>query len=79
MAQYFYLIGHDDLVGDDFKMDKVFLQEREAIVWGRKFATENNEYSVYLYKQEISRNGVIKFVKSLHPFSDHDIDTMYKI
>lgn len=67
MRQYFYLVGHD-IVGDDFVADKIFLQEHEALRWGRKLATKNPDYSVRLYKQEITRTGKLEFVKPLRAF-----------
>lgn len=66
MKQYFYLVGHDIL--GDFVPDKIFLQEHEALRWGRKLATKNPDYSVKLYKQEITRTGTLKFVKQLKAF-----------
>lgn len=53
MRQYFYLVGHD-IVGDNFVADKIFLQEHEALRWGKRLATKNPDYSVKLYKQEIT-------------------------
>ena len=77
MTQCFYLIGHDQ-VGDDFAMDKVFIQKKEAVLWGRRYATRNSEKGVYLFKQEMTRKGNIQFVKQLEPFpkkgADSDID-----
>lgn len=67
MRQYFYLVGHD-ITGDDFVADKIFLQEHEALRWGRKLATKNPDYSVKLYKQEITRTGKLEFVKQLKAF-----------
>lgn len=67
MRQYFYLVAHD-IVGDDFVADKIFLQERDALRWGKKLATKNPDYSVKLYKQEITRTGKLKFVKQLKAF-----------
>lgn len=74
MRQYFYIIAHT-IVGDDLCIDKVFLQEHEAIKYGRLMATKN-PYSVHLYKQEIARSAKVQYVKSLPPFrgSDYDID-----
>lgn len=66
MKQYFYLVGHD--IGGDFIPDKIFLQEHDAIRWGKRFATKNPDYSVELYKQEITRTGTLKFVKQLKAF-----------
>lgn len=68
MRQYFYLVGHG-IVGDDFVADKIFLQEHEALKWGRRFATKNPDYSVKLYKQEITRTSKLEFVKQLKAFS----------
>ena len=67
MKQYFYLVGHN-IVGDDFVADKIFLQEHEALRWGRRLATKNPDYSVELYKQEITRTDTLKFVKQLKAF-----------
>lgn len=82
MTQCFYLVGHS-YVGDDFCMDKVFLQEKEAVKWGRRFATANTNYTVSLFKQEITKRGTIKYVRSLVPFPktsvDNDIDQPVKV
>lgn len=67
MRQYFYLVAHD-IVGDDFVADKIFLQEHDALRWGKRLATKNPDYSVKLYKQEITRTGKLKFVKQLKAF-----------
>lgn len=67
MKQYFYLVGHD-ITGDDFVADKIFLQEHEALRWGKRLATKNPNYSVKLYKQEITRTGKLEFVKQLGAF-----------
>lgn len=71
IRQYFYLVGHD-IVGDDFVADKIFLQEHDALRWGRKLATKNPDYSVKLYKQEITRTGKLEFVKQLKAFLTPD-------
>lgn len=34
MRQYFYLVAHT-VVGDDLCIDKIFLQEHDAIRWGK--------------------------------------------
>lgn len=88
MRQYFYLVGHS-VVGDDFVMDKVFLQKSEAISYGKRLARKNSDYSVYLYKQLISNSSeaTIEYVKdilwtefdeschqgSLKPYKDEDL------
>ena len=68
MRQYFYLVGHD-ITGDDFVADKIFLQEHDALRWGRRLATKNSDYNVKLYKQEITRTGKLEFVKQLKAFT----------
>lgn len=77
MRQYFYLVGHD-IVGDDFVADKIFLQEHEALRWGRRLATKNPDYSVKLYKQEITRTDKLEFVKQLKAFLTPDEATMHR-
>lgn len=67
MRQYFYLVGHD-IVGDDFVADKIFLQEHEAIRWGRRRAIQYLDHNYKLYKQEITRTGKLEFVKQLKAF-----------
>lgn len=78
MRQYFYLVAHT-VVGDDLAVDKIFLQEHDAVRWGRTLATKNPDYSVGLYRQEISRTAVLGYAKGLTPFkpqkgADSDID-----
>ena len=66
MRQYFYLIGHS-IVGDDFCMDKVFMQKSDAISYGKRLAKKNPEYSVNLFKQLMSNSSseTIQFVKHI--------------
>lgn len=66
--QYFWIVCHD-MVGDDFTLDKVFLQPKQAIEWGRRKATQNPDYNYKLYKQPITRTGEITFCKTLTPFN----------
>ena len=66
MRQYFYVVMHS-VVGDDMNLDHICLQECDAISFGRKLSTRNEDYSVYLYKQLIARTGKPEFVKSLKP------------
>lgn len=79
MRQFFYLVVCN--FDENTLPRKVFLQESEAIRWGRREATKdqgpNREYS--LYKQEIARTATLSFVKTLKPFEttkgvDLDID-----
>ena len=67
MRQYFYIVMHS-YVGDDMQLDRIFLQESDAITFGRRLATKNEDYSVYLYKQLIARTATVEFVKVLKPF-----------
>lgn len=77
MRQYFYLIGHS-VVGDDFCMDKVFMQKSDAISYGKRLANKNPEYSIVLYKQLISNSSTetIKPVKQIlsTPVEEFDWD-----
>lgn len=67
MRQYFYIVAHT-IVGDDQVIDKVFLQEHDAIRWGRTLASKHSDYSVALYKQEIARTATVEFVKCLKEY-----------
>ena len=67
MRQYFYIVMHS-VVGDDMQLDHICLQECDAITFGRRLATKNEDYSVYLYKQLIARVAKVEFVKVLKPF-----------
>ena len=67
MRQYFYIVMHS-VVGDDMQLDHICLQECDAITFGRRLATKNEDYSVYLYKQLIARVAKVEFVKELKPF-----------
>lgn len=72
MRQYFYVVMHS-VVGDDMQLDHICLQESDAITFGRRLATKNESYSVYLYKQVIARTGKPEFVKSLKPYKTETI------
>ena len=79
MRQYFYLIGHS-IVGDDFCMDKVFMQKSDAISYGKRLANKHPEYSVALYKQLMSNSSKetiqwIKQIPSDKPLEEFDWDT----
>ena len=71
MRQYFYIVTH--LVVGYMNLDYVCLQESDAITFGRRLATRNENASVYLYKQEITRTGKPVFVKSLKPYKTETI------
>ena len=66
MRQYFYIVTHS-VVGY-MNLDYVCLQESDAITFGRRLATRNEDASVYLYKQEITRTGKPVFVKHLRAY-----------
>lgn len=68
MRQYFYLIGHS-VVGDDFCMDKVFMQKSDAISYGKRLANKHPEFSVVLYRQLMSNSSkeTIESVKQIPP------------
>ena len=72
MRQYFYVVMHS-IFGDDLRLDYICLQECDAITFGRRLATRNENASVYLYKQEITRTGKPVFVKSLRPYGTETI------
>ena len=71
MRQYFYIVTHS-VVGY-MNLDYVCLQESDAITFGRRLATRNENASVYLYKQEITRTGKPVFVKPLRPYKTETI------
>lgn len=69
MRQNFYLVAHqEDNGGVELVLDKIFLQESEALRWGRRFATRYLEFTYHLYKQEITRTATLQYVKPLLPF-----------
>jgi hypothetical protein len=78
--QYFYLICTN--FDETTCPRKVFLQEHQAITWGRRLATKiaNDDFyacmEVALYKQPITTVGEFEYVKILEPYcgSDYDID-----
>ena len=67
--QYFYLVafqyGHSVLIPE-----KIFLQEYQAVKYGRKLATSRPNTKVHLYKQEITTQGVLLKVKQLEPYEE---------
>lgn len=66
MKQFFYLVGHDVL--GDFVPDKIFLQEHDAIKWGRRRALQDLDSRYKLYKQEITRTSELEFAENLRPY-----------
>lgn len=75
MRQYFYLVAYH--YDESTVPCKVFLQEYEAIRWGRKEAAKmwlkDPNYEFVLYKQEITRTGELKQVKTLKPYPTKEI------
>lgn len=76
MRQYYYLVTYEY---DEFSFPKkIFLQESEAVRWGRRQATmalketgdENITY--VLYRQEITRTGQLQRVKYLYPYKEEE-------
>lgn len=73
--QYYYLVctNFDETTAPR----KIFLQEQQAITWGRRLATRLAKdefyanFDVALYKQPITRSGELKFVRSLAPYSEN--------
>ena len=70
--QYFYLVAYKY---DECTIPcKVFLQEHDAISWGRREAanklleTGDHNYEYVLYRQEITRTGEMSIVKTLKPY-----------
>ena len=68
MKQCFYIIAYYLSDDSDLNILKVFLQEDQAIKYGRKFATKYRNTNVNLYKQLIATTATVEFVKALKPF-----------
>jgi hypothetical protein len=70
--QYFYLICTN--FDETTCPRKVFLQEHQAVTWGRRLATKiaNDDFyacmEVALYKQPITTIGELEYVKTLEPY-----------
>lgn len=71
--QYFYLVAFQYYNSSILIPDKIFLQEYQAIKYGRKLATSNPNTKVSLYKQEITTQGVLLKVKQLEPYETSKI------
>ena len=75
--QYFYLIAVN--YDESTYPQKIFLQEKQAIKYGRRLASKlqfEGCYEVTLYKQPITTKGELEKVQTLLPFkgADWDID-----
>lgn len=75
--QYFYLICTN--FDETTCPRKVFLQEHQAITWGRRLATKiaNDGFyacmEVALYRQPITTIGELEYVKTLEPFRQEEL------
>ena len=75
--QYFYLVvcNYDETTTPQ----KIFLQEHEAIRWGRKQAsktlleTKDYNYTYILYRQEITRTGELQAIATLKPYPTKEL------
>lgn len=68
MKQCFYIIAYYLSDDSDLNIQKVFLQEDQAVKYGRKFATKYRNTNVNLYKQLIATTATVEFVRILKPF-----------
>lgn len=67
MLQYFFIVSHSGV--DETRInDKVFLQEEQAINWGRKQATKFIFNDYWLQRCPITATGTVEDYKSLLPF-----------
>ena len=71
MKQYFYIIGYH-FSDEDLKIEKVFLQEDQAITFGRKFASQYNRTKVSMFRQLIATTATVEFVEVLKPFKTEE-------
>lgn len=82
--QYFYLIVRKSIKSDGVSMapEKITLQSKEAIRYGRRLATvlkrdpenKGTKYEVRLYRQLIAKNGLMEFIDVLKPFDDNSAE-----
>ena len=66
--QYFYIVVYT-IVGDDMTMCKIGLNPHQITEWGRKEATRYPERTYKLFRQPITRTGLLSFYKELPPFA----------
>lgn len=75
--QYFYLVVCD--YDECTFPQKIFLQEHEAIQWGRRQATKtlletgDSNYTFKLFRQEINRTDTLEKVKYLKPYPTKEL------
>ena len=65
--QYYYIVVYT-IVGDDMTMCKIGLNPHQIIEWGRREATRHLERTYRLFRQPITRTGLLSFYKELPPF-----------
>lgn len=65
--QYFYIVVYI-IVGDDMTMCKIGLNPHQLIEWGRREATRHLERTYELFRQPITRTGLLCFHRQLPPF-----------
>jgi len=80
--QYFYLVvcNYDESTYPQ----KIFLQEHEAVKWGRREATKaqkrgDSMYEFVLFKQEIARTATLTRVRTLEPYKPLESKTTSSI
>lgn len=66
--QYYYIVVYWE-VGDDMTMCKIGLNPYQLTEWGRREATRHPERIYELFRQTITRTGLLHFYKKLPPFS----------
>ena len=66
--QYYYIVVYT-IVGDDMTMCKIGLNPHQIIEWGRREATRHPERTYRLFRQPITRIGLLSFYKELPPFA----------
>ena len=75
MLQYFYIVSHSG--SNEIRInDKVFLQEKQAVKWGRKQATKFPLNDYWLQRCPITSTGVVEGYIALQPFETSIIDTI---
>lgn len=66
--QYYYIVVYT-IVGDDMTMCKIGLNPHQIIEWGRREATRHPERTYKLFRQPVTRTGLLSFYKELPPFT----------
>lgn len=67
MLQYFYIVSHSG--SDEIRInDKVFLQEKQAVKWGRKQASKFPANDYRLQRCPITSTGLVEDYLALPTF-----------